>query len=194
MGINAKEFEMERAKKLWRLFIITFFVSSTTSGGHAITAVLKPYFVGKYKWLTSEEFTDLVSVGQIIPGSIAINVCVVLGYRIAGLVGALVAMIGTTIPPFGFMLIVSIIYEAIAKNVYVGYFMEGMQTAVIGLLLCVTINTFKESRQYSNWFGYSIMVVSFIYAMFTNWSIVYLFVLVLLASFIRTRILSRYLK
>ena len=185
---------VKKALKLWKLFLITFTVSSTTSGGHAITAVLKPYFVRRYKWLSEEEFLDLISVGQIIPGSIAINVCVVLGYRIAGIAGALVAMAGTTIPPFAFMLIVSLIYDSIADNILVRYFMDGMQAAVTALLLYVTVRTFIESRRYSGWFGYIIMVISFAYAMFTDWSLLYLFIFVLFATFIRTRVVTRYLK
>ena len=107
---------MNKLEKLYRLFLVTFSVSATTSGGHAITAVLKPIFIEKYHWISEDELLDLISIGQATPGSIAINVSVILGYRIAGFAGALVAMLGTSIPPFVMMLLVTIFYDNIVAN------------------------------------------------------------------------------
>ena len=166
---------MSKTKILWKLFIATFSVSATTSGGHAITAVLKPLFVEKNHWLTEEEFINLVSIGQITPGSIAINVSVILGYRVAGLAGALVTMIGTTIPPFAFMLLVTIFYEKIVGNQTVNHFMGGMQASVTALLLYITVESYKVVTKDCGWYGYLLMAAAFIYTMFTNHSLVYLF-------------------
>ncbi len=185
---------MSKLEKLWKLFAVTFTVSATTSGGHAITAVLKPMFIEKYHWLSEDEFMDLVSIGQTTPGSIAINVSVILGYRVAGLIGAFVTMIGTTIPPFAFMLLVTMFYEKIVNNIYVSYFMGGMQSAVTALLLFVTVDTFRANRKNSDLFGYILMAVSFVYAMFTDFSLLYLFLFVVIATYIRTIVLTRQFK
>ena len=185
---------MSKLEKLWKLFAVTFVVSATTSGGHAITAVLKPMFIEKYHWLSEDEFMDLVSIGQTTPGSIAINVSVILGYRVAGLIGAFVTMIGTTIPPFAFMLLVTMFYEKIVNNIYVSYFMGGMQSAVTALLLFVTVDTFRANRKNSDLFGYILMAVSFVYAMFTDFSLLYLFLFVVIATYIRTIVLTRQFK
>ena len=185
---------MSKLEKLWKLFAVTFTVSATTSGGHAITAVLKPMFIEKYHWLSEDEFMDLVSIGQTTPGSIAINVSVILGYRVAGLIGAFVTMIGTTIPPFAFMLLVTMFYEKIVNNIYASYFMGGMQSAVTALLLFVTVDTFRANRKNSDLFGYILMAVSFVYAMFTDFSLLYLFLFVVIATYIRTIVLTRQFK
>ena len=185
---------MSKLEKLWKLFAVTFTVSATTSGGHAITAVLKPMFIEEYHWLSEDEFMDLVSIGQTTPGSIAINVSVILGYRVAGLIGAFVTMIGTTIPPFAFMLLVTMFYEKIVNNIYVSYFMGGMQSAVTALLLFVTVDTFRANRKNSDLFGYILMAVSFVYAMFTDFSLLYLFLFVVIATYIRTIVLTRQFK
>ena len=185
---------MKKIEKLWKLFLITFSVSATTSGGHAITAVLKPIFVEEYKWLSEEEFIDLVSIGQTTPGSIAINVSVILGYRIAGFAGALVTMLGTVIPPFVFMLLVTIFYEKIVSNLFVGYFMNGMQASVAALLLYVTVDTFMLNRKDCGTFGYTLMAISFVYVMFTDFSLLYLFLFVILSAYIRTMIITRYIR
>ena len=182
---------MNKLEKLWRLFIVTFSVSATTSGGHAITAVLKPIFIEKYHWINEDELLDLISIGQATPGSIAINVSVILGYRVAGFAGALVAMLGTSIPPFVMMLLVTIFYEQIANNIYVGYFMNGMQAGVTALLLYVAVDMFIINKKECSLFGYAIMIFSFIYVMFTNFSLIYLVIICLLAVVIRTKYITR---
>ena len=176
------------------MFLVTFSVSATTSGGHAITAVLKPIFIEKYHWISEDELLDLVSIGQATPGSIAINVSVILGYRVAGFAGAFVAMLGTTIPPFVIMLLVTIFYERIISNSMVTYFMNGMQAGVTALILYVTVDSFLINRKDCNFFGYLLMAFSFIYVLFTNYSLFYLVLIVLLISIIRTKIITRKIK
>lgn len=185
---------MNRIEQLWKLFIATFSVSATTSGGHAITAVLKSLFVEKYKWLEEDEFMNLISIGQATPGSIAINVSVILGYRVAGLPGAIVTMIGTTIPPFAFMLLVTIFYEKIVGNQTVTYFMSGMQASVTALLLFVTLESFRMNKKECKTEGYVLMAVAFIYAMFTDFSLLFLFVFVMIVTYIRTVYLTRFFR
>ena len=182
---------MNKLEKLYRLFLVTFSVSATTSGGHAITAVLKPIFIEKYHWISEDELLDLVSIGQATPGSIAINVSVVLGYRVAGFAGAIVAMLGTTIPPFVIMLLVTIFYEKIISNNLVKYFMNGMQAGVTALILYVTVDSFKVNKKDCNLFGYALMAFSVAYVLFTNFSLFYLVIIVLVATIIRTKIVLR---
>lgn len=185
---------MSKTKILFKLFISTFLVSATTSGGHAITAVLKPLFTEKYHWLSEEEYMNLASIGQATPGSIAINVSVILGYRMAGLAGAFLTLIGTTIPPFAFMLAVTIFYEKIVSNPYVAYFMGGMQASVTALMVFMTIDSFKTVHNVCGVYEYIIMAVAFIYTMFTNYSLFYLFAFIMIAAFVKTYYLTRYFK
>lgn len=173
------------------MFAVTFSVSATTSGGHAITAVLKPIFIEKYHWISEDELLDLVSIGQATPGSIAVNVSVILGYRVAGFAGALVAMLGTTIPPFVMMLLVTIFYESIVSNKYVGYFLSGMQAGVTALITFVTIETFNANKKNCSLFGYILMGISAIYVLFTNFSLFYLVIFVLFATILRTVFITK---
>ena len=177
---------MNKLEKLYRLFVVTFSVSATTSGGHAITAVLKPIFIEKYHWINEDELLDLIAIGQITPGSIAINVSVILGYRVVGFAGAFVAMLGTTIPPFVLMLLVTFFYESIVSNVYVSYFLNGMQAGVTALIAYVTYDSFIVNKKDCSLFGYAIMLFSILYALFSNLSLFYLVIIVLAITIIRT--------
>lgn len=182
---------MKKLVKLCRLFSLTFCVSATTSGGHAITAVLKPIIIEKYHWISEDELLDLISIGQVTPGSIAINISVILGYRVAGFAGALVAMLGTTIPPFVLMLLVTVFYENIIANEYVSVFMNGMQAGVTALILYVTVDSFLANKKNCGVFGYALIIISIVYVLFTNLSLFYLVLFVIAASIIRTLLTTR---
>lgn len=182
---------MSKLEKLYRLFLVTFSVSATTSGGHAITAVLKPIFIEKYHWISEDELLDLISIGQATPGSIAINVSVILGYRIAGFAGALVAMLGTSIPPFVMMLLVTIFYDNIVANKLVTYFMNGMQAGVTALILYVTVDSFIINKKDCSAFGYGLMIFSVIFVLFSDLSLFYLVLIVVVITILRTKLIVR---
>ena len=72
---------------------------STFGGGYAMIAALQHLCVVSNHWLGSREFTDAITFGQITPGPVAITATYV-GFRAAGLVGAIVATVGMFLPPF----------------------------------------------------------------------------------------------
>ena len=67
----------------------------TFGGGYAMIHVFDHEFVEKKKWLTSEEFMDLVVIAESTPGPIAINCATYIGYRRCGILGATFATLGT---------------------------------------------------------------------------------------------------
>ena len=93
---------MENKKNvLWKLFISTLYLSAFTfGGGYVIVTLMKKKFVDDYHWIEENEMLDLVAIAQSSPGPIAVNGAIVLGYKLAGMPGVLVAIIGTIIPPF----------------------------------------------------------------------------------------------
>ena len=103
---------MENKKsKLWQLFSTTFLISASTSGGYAIVGLMKDKFVKKKQWLNEDEMIDLLAIAQSSPGPIAINTSILVGYRVCGIIGAIVTMLGTTLPPLIIMSIVAGFYE-----------------------------------------------------------------------------------
>ena len=93
---------MENKKNvLWKLFISTLYLSAFTfGGGYVIVTLMKKKFVDDYHWIGENEMLDLVAIAQSSPGPIAVNGAIVVGYKLAGMPGVLVAIIGTIIPPF----------------------------------------------------------------------------------------------
>ena len=66
----------------------------------------------EYHWIEENEMLDLVAIAQSSPGPIAVNGAIVVGYKLAGLIGVLVSIIGTIIPPFLVISVISVCYQA----------------------------------------------------------------------------------
>ena len=103
---------------------------------------MKTRFVEKNHWLEEDEMMDLLSISQSTPGPVAINASVLVGYRVAGLLGAIVTLLGTALPPLIIMSIVAITYQYIADNKLIRNIMRGMQAGSAALLASVTIDLF----------------------------------------------------
>ena len=80
---------------------------------------MKKKSVDQYHWIEEDEMLDLVAIAQVSPGPIAVNGAIVVGYKLAGLFGVAVAILGTMTPPFVIVALVSVCYNAFRSNVMV---------------------------------------------------------------------------
>ena len=131
---------MERKRNvLWNLFVSTLYLSAFTfGGGYVIVSLLKKKFVDEYHWIEEEEMLDLVAIAQSSPGAIAVNGAIVVGYKLAGLAGTVVAILGTVIPPFLIISMISIFYNLVKDNFIVSQMLLGMQSGVGAVIASVT--------------------------------------------------------
>lgn len=124
---------------LWKLFISTLYLSAFTfGGGYVIVTLMKKKFVDDYKWISEKEMLNFVAIAQSAPGAIAVNGAIVVGFNLAGIIGALVAVAGTIIPPFIIISIVSIFYDAFRENLWISTMLEGMQAGVGAVVTAVS--------------------------------------------------------
>ena len=85
-------------------------------GGYAAMPLIQEQVVNLHSWLSMSEFTNLITIAEMTPGPIAVNGAIVVGYKLAGLTGTLVAIIGTIIPPFVIISLISAFYHAFRDN------------------------------------------------------------------------------
>lgn len=87
---------MKDRNKLWTLFKSMFLLSTCAfGGGFVIVSLMKKKFVEELKWLEENEMMDITSITQSSPGPILVNSSVIIGYRVAGIAGAVTAVFGT---------------------------------------------------------------------------------------------------
>ena len=118
---------MKKAHVLFRIFISTLYLSAFTfGGGYVIVTLMKKKFVDQYHWIRQEEMLDLIAIAQSSPGAIAVNGAIVVGYKLAGLTGALTAILATVIPPFLIIWAIALFYDAFRSNRIISLLLEGM--------------------------------------------------------------------
>ena len=124
--------------KLKTLFLSTLYLSAFTfGGGYVIITLLKNKFVDELKWISEEEMLDYVAIAQSSPGPIAVNGAIVIGYKICGFPGILVAVLGAIIPPFVILTVISAFYAAFKTNPYIQSLLFGMKSGVSAVIVSV---------------------------------------------------------
>ena len=126
--------------KLLQLFQSTLLISAFTfGGGYVIVPLMKKRFVDELRWLEEEEALDFVAIAQSAPGAVAVNASILLGYRIAGLSGALVAILGTILPPMITLSVISYFYLAFQANPVVNAALGAMRAGVAAVIVNVVL-------------------------------------------------------
>ena len=93
--------EAPKRVSLWQLFI-TFFKTGlfTFGGGYAMIAILEEELVSSKKWLTSQDMLDMIVIAESTPGVVAVNTATSVGFRMRGVLGAIIATLGVVLPSF----------------------------------------------------------------------------------------------
>lgn len=138
-------------KKLWKLFLSTFSLSMFTfGGGYVIVPLMRKKFVHELNWIEEQEMLDLVAIAQSSPGAMAVNTSILVGYRMAGILGSFIAIAGTVLPPLIILSVISLFYTAFRDNRYVGFLLRGMQAGVAAVIVDVVIDmagdVFKKKK------------------------------------------------
>ena len=164
-----------KENKLWKLFISTFTLSAFTfGGGFIIVSLYKKKFVEELGWLEEDEMLDITAIAQSSPGPIPVNASIILGYRIHGILGSIVALFGTIIPPFIIISLVSVFYEQFKSNQVIGVALQVMRAGVAAVILDVVFNLAKGIIETKNILYMVVMVIAFIAAYFFNISAIYI--------------------
>lgn len=162
-------------KDLFSFYMIFFRMSAVTfGGGYAMLPILRREFVENRGWMDEETIMDYYALSQSLPGLIAVNVSVFIGYRYKGVIGAIVAALGMVSPC---LLIISAIYFFMAgfrDNVYVQHALGGVSVCVVALILQSVLGLWKKGVK--DKLGIVIFAVIFALNMFTKISPVVLVV------------------
>lgn len=131
---------------LIRMFFEFFIIGLVTlGGGQAMLPILQHSLVTQLHWITQEEFLYFVSVAEVTPGPVALNMATFIGYKINGVIGSIVATLGVIAPSFLIILAVAHFEKKFKENVIYKRFMLGVKPVIIALL----INAFYLIIQHS---------------------------------------------
>ena len=126
---------MNKLKTSLKLFLTMFKIGLFTfGGGYAMIALLENEFVEKKKFLSKEEFLNMLAIAESTPGPIAINSATYIGYKTAGVMGSAFATLGVCLPSFIIIHIISLFFDAFLKLKFVQYAFLGIRACVVYLI------------------------------------------------------------
>lgn len=118
---------------------------STFGGGYAMMPAIEREIVEKKRWIDEKELADMVSLAGSAPGGVGVNAAAFVGYRKAGVAGAIAAVAGMTMPTFLIVISLSLFYLLFQGNPKVEAALKGIHGAVVALILMAAYRMAKSS-------------------------------------------------
>lgn len=151
----------EKYKRLFRLFSTFFKIGAFTfGGGYAMIPLIQKETVEKHKWVTDDDILEIIAIAESTPGPIAINSATFVGYRTCGVLGAVCATLGVTLPSFGSILLISYVLREFQQIQAVQYAFRGIRAGVLALLFKALWSMYKKSPK--GWMPYAVMAGAFV--------------------------------
>ena len=125
----------------------------TIGGGYAMLPLIQREVVDR-GWMTKEEFIDIFSVAQSLPGIFAVNISIFVGYRLRKKMGGFICALGTILPSFLIILLIALFFTQVKDNVWVEKAFKGLRPAVVALIAVPCLTTARSIK-----LSYKLMII-----------------------------------
>ena len=184
--------EKNNVHLLRSLFLSTCYLSAFTfGGGYVIVTLMKRKFVDELHWIDEDEMLDLVAIAQSAPGAIAVNGAIVVSYKLAGVTGLLTAVLGTVLPPFLILSVISVCYEAFRSMTLIALMLEGMQAGVGAVIASVVWDMGSGITKEKDMVSILVMIAAFAVSMIFNINVIFIILAAGILGFVRTMLQRR---
>lgn len=117
-------------------------------GGFAMIPLIQREVIERHKWINHKDFVDMLVLAQSTPGPIAVNTAVFVGYKVAGVGGAILTTLGTVLPSFIVILLLALFFAEVRDNRYVDAAFRAMRPAVVALIVAPLMGLVKGMKWY----------------------------------------------
>ena len=164
LALYYREGDMMKKGMLLKLFVTNLYLSAFTfGGGYVIVTLMKKKYVDEFNWIDEKEMLDLIAIAQSAPGAIAVNGAIVVGFKLAGIKGAIVSILATILPPF-------VIFKS---NEIIALMLSGMQAGVGAVIASVAYDMAVGVVKEKEILPIIIMVCAFIATYLFNVNVIY---------------------
>lgn len=118
----------------------------TIGGGYAMVPLIENEIVDKRKWISKNDFIDLLAISQSAPGILAVNISIFIGYKLRGIKGSIVTALGTVLPSFLMILVIALFFHSFQDNPVVERIFKGIRPAVVALIAAPTFSMAKSAK------------------------------------------------
>lgn len=183
---------LKKIKLYFLLFRITFSISAFTfGGGYIVIPMMRKYFVTNLEMIIEQELLDMAAIAQSTPGAIAVNLSVLVGYRITGIQGAIICCIGTVLPALLILSIISFSYSAFRSSRIISSLLKGMEAGVAASILDLVIDMIQGILKEKNRLLTLMVLASFLASFFLNINVLIIIISCVLLSFGQAYICAR---
>ena len=173
--------------ELLKLFFTFFRIGLfTIGGGYAMIPLIEKYVVECNRWLSKEEFVDLLAVAQSAPGVFAVNMSIFIGYKLRKLRGAVAASLGCVAPSVIIILLIAVFFNGFRENEIVNSVFKGLRPAVVALIAAPVFSLAKSAR--IGWTNVWIPVLSALLIVAMGLSPVYIIMLAVVGGIVWGRV------
>ncbi len=123
-------------RELVKIYFEFFKIGAVTfGGGQAMLPIIQRELVTDLHWITMQNFLYFVSVAQVTPGPIAVNMATFIGYNLEGFWGAIVATLGVASPSFAIIVLIAAVLHNLSKTPFYKAFINGVKPVIVALLI-----------------------------------------------------------
>lgn len=190
----AQESEKDRAISGWDIFSTLFRINAVTfGGGYTIIPIIRQEFVEKRRILSDDDMLDIIAVAESGPGAMAVSTSYLLGMKLAGPLGGIMGVLGSTLPPLIIITLVYFIYSALADNAFVRAALRAMSGVIVAMLIFSVRGLFIPAVKKHKAISLALMSFAFIMSYFHLLDVAYIVLImivlgVLIFGFILPRI------
>ena len=152
-----------RSKRLLPLFLTFMKIGGFTfGGGYAMIPLIQKETVENKKWISDDDILEIIAIAESTPGPIAINSATFVGYRTAGVLGAMLATLGVVLPSFVIITLISFVLTQFQELRAVQYAFYGIRAGVLALIVKAFVSMYKKCPK--GIVSYIVMVFAFVCA------------------------------
>ncbi len=164
---------MSNFKLFYKIFLINLF---TFGGGYTIIPILKQTFVEELKVIKDSDMKNIIALSNSVPGALAVSASFLVGYKINGFKGSVLAVIAAVTPCILVIGIIFNIYNLFITNLYIKSIMEGIGVTVSSVLF------FTAIKMFINLLGSKLMIFIFAFSFITSYFLNFNIVIILMIS------------
>ena len=134
-------------KKALQIFLTFLKIGAfTLGGGYAMLSMVEKAVVDQKKWISSDEFWDLIAIVQSLPGVFAVNTALYVGHKIDGRKGAFAGMMGAILPSIIIILLLATVFKEYRELPVVERIFKGIRPCVVALILAPSLRMVKSAK------------------------------------------------
>jgi len=152
---------------VWEIFLEFLIIGATSFGG--VVPYLRGSLVTKRQWIDDKEFVEMLSISQSLPGLNATNMAILVGEKLRGWLGSVVAIVGICLPGGALMYAVGVFYHLHGDHPWSTAGLKGVAAAAVGLILSTVVGLSKKAL--SHRFDFVFMAATVLAVNRLHWSV-----------------------